>query len=256
MSQPYQGNDGTQGNGGWQPASPHAEPSYGQGSPSYGQSSPSYGQSSALSYGSPNAGGGYGQPAGGYSSPAPGGYGQYQAPAKRKGLKRIIVGIIAMILGGIGVILGAILGTVFGLLFSLSSIGDDATALGNGGQVSVTSGSYVVAVPSSDSGATCTTTGDPASAISTSPQSGDLTFTSGGDEYAVVDTVSASGDAHVTVTCTGTENVVIAPLPAGGMIGGFFVGVGLPALLGLIGLILLIWGIVARVRSGRAARGA
>ena len=53
----------------------------------------------------------------------------------------------------------------------------------------------------------------------------------------------------MTVQCEGASDVAVAEVGVMGTVIGFGVGVLVPVLLGLVALALLIWGIVARVRS-------
>lgn len=195
MSTPYQGGDGRQwqpgpdaGQGGYPDADAGA-PDYsapqGYGATDYEQAPPSYDQSSAYgqssygdsSYGSPS----YGQssPAyapsspfgdstssGGYGAYASSGYGpSYGAPApKRRGLKRMILGILAMLSSLVLVVVGAILGAGIGAAVSMTSIeSDDVTVIQAGQPVELTDGLYFAGT--TDPTATCVVSDSPAGSI-------------------------------------------------------------------------------------------
>lgn len=268
MSHPYQGNDAPGQDDGWgrqgeqgqwgqqseqgqwgqqsRPSRPGHDGQWGQPAPAYGSpstapGSPStaYGQQAPSSHVPP---GGYGQH--GSSGPSP-----YSSPApgRKRGLKRIIFGSIALVLGVLGLVLGGFLGVLIGTLISLTSIdSEDVTTVPAGSPVTV-SASELYLVGTTDPTATCTASG---SGATLSDQSGDLTFEKDGTTYHTVSQLSASSDGQATITCSGGE-VAIASVGVGGTLLGLLIGVGIPALLGLLGLILLISGIVARVRSGR-----
>lgn len=284
MSTPYQGGDGRQwqpgpdaGQGGYPDAdagapdysapqghsatdyeqapssydqsSAYGQSSYGDssfGSPSYGQSSPAYAPSSP--FGDSSSSGGYGA----YASS---GYGpSYGAPApKRRGLKRMILGILAMVTSAVLVLVGAFLGAVIGAAVSMASIdAADVTVIAPGQQVELTDGIYFLG--STQSGATCTVTGTPAGSIENdSDSSGAFTFDKDGTTYSVVSQLTVTGTATAGIDCGPGAELAIAPIGFGGMITGFLIGIGLPILLGLVGLILTIWGIVLMIRTRRTA---
>lgn len=259
MSHPYQGNDAPGQDDGWgrqgeqgqwgqqsRPSRPGQHGQWGQPAPSYGSpstapGSPStaYGQQAPSSYVPAS---GYGQH--GSSEPSP--YSSH-APGRKRGIKRIIVGSIALVLGVLGLLVGAVLGAVIGAAISLTAISpEDVTAVPAGSPVTV-SASELYLVGTTDPTATCTASG---SGATLSEQRGDLTFEKDGTTYYTVSQLSATSDGQATITCSGGE-VAIASVGVGGTLLGLLIGVGIPALLGLLGLILLISGIVARVRSGR-----
>lgn len=238
MSNPY-GSTGSSegassGSGGWgQPAAASDQGASGQGQ--WGQQAPQgqWGQASPAAAGSPS-------PYGGSPFSAP-------APVKKRGLKRIIFGIIALLLGIIGVVAGAVLGAVIGMVVSLTSIsGDDVTPVSAGAPVSISSSSIYL-IGSTDPTATCTAEGP---GVEVDDQSGAMTFEKDGTTYTAMSRLTSTSGGEVAVSCTGGD-VAIAEIGVGGTVIGFLIGVGIPVLIGLLGLILLISGIVARVRSGR-----
>lgn len=255
---------GQQGSGAQQPSYGQPDqgaqqPSYGQSSPSYGQASPSYGQASP-SY--PAESGGYGQPspayAGSANSTGQAPYSSWQAtsgsgytqPPKKRGLKRIIIGIIVMVLAGIGMVIGGFVGLGVGALSALDNA--ETTPVSSGQQFGTTAGMYYVLVPGGTT-ATCTVTGEPSSAISGSESdSGSVTIDVNGQQYKAVHHFTTNDDAQITVDCGDAEDVVIASVGAGSVFVGAVIGVAIPGVFGLVGLVLLISGIVGRIRSGRA----
>lgn len=264
---------------GQQPPSPgqgasygQASPSYGGQAPSYGQPSPSYGQSSAAP--GPSTGGygqaspSYGQPSPSYgssaNSAAPGAYGEpayaaagyggqggaggYTQPPKKRGLKRIIAGIVLIVLGGIGAVGGGLLGAFVGAIIALQ--GAAPSPVVSGAEFQVTPGLYYVAIESSEQ-STCTVESSSPDAIDAETQDGDLPFTVDGTDYKAVSSFSATRSTDVTVTCDGDVDPVVMSVSASPIIFGALIGVGIGLLVGVLGIVLLISGIIGRVRSGR-----
>lgn len=234
-----------------QPAQEPQQPAYGQPSSSYGQPSPSYasenpgfGQSSPAYAGSANSAGQ--APYSSWQTTSGGGYTQ---PPKKRGLKRIIIGIVLLVLSGIAMVIGGFVGLGVGALASISSA--EKTPITSGQEFGTTAGLYYVFVPSG-TGASCTVTGDPAGNVSDESSSGSITVEVDGTEYEAVHQFTTTGDAQVTVDCGDADQIVIASVGGGGVIAGIAIGVGIPGIFALLGLILLISGIVGRVRSGRA----
>lgn len=159
---------------------------------------------------------------------------------------RIVLGIIAIVLGAIGLLVGGFLGAMVGGVVSLATISEESTTVvPSGSTVDLESGVYLVGTTSPS--ATCTATG----AESTSqPQPGTITYEVDGTTYHTVLQVTAEKGTQATFTCTGAE-VAVAQVGNGPILIGVRVGLALPILLGLIGLVLLISGIVGRVNSGR-----
>jgi hypothetical protein len=61
--------------------------------------------------------------------------------------------------------------------------------------------------------------------------------------------LQVSGDQEVTITCEGGEAVALWDAGMGGVMISLGVGVLLPVVLGLVALVMTIWGIIALVRS-------
>ena len=227
------------------------------GGGSWGQPAPQGGdQQGAWGQGVPQGQGAYA--GGGYGAPGPyGGPGAYGAPpVKRRGMVRIVLGILA-ILGGIvgaigGLFLGGILGAGIGMVANISDIPpEDITTISSGQSVSVPN-DVIALVGSTDPAATCTASGPD---IESDSQSGGFTFEKDGQTYTVFAQVTSTNGSTATVTCTGNGEVAVAELgldsALGGLGIGLLIGVGIPVLIGILGLILLISGIIGRVRSGK-----
>lgn len=193
---------------------------------------------------------------GAWGSPAPasgpGGWSPVVAPPpKRRGLVRIIVGSVLLLLGLLGLLLGAILGAVIGAMISLVSLsGDDAQVVQPGQSVRLSDGIYMVS--SSTAGAACTATATPAGSVEVSEESLDQTIDKDGATFHVVQQLTVNGAPDVTVACNDGGPAAMVRVGYGGIVVGTVIGFGIPALVALLGLILLISGIIGRVRSGRA----
>ena len=237
---------------------------YGSSAPQYGQQS--YGQSSAPQYGQPSASSApqYGQQAygqgsaGSFGQPsAPGGWAtqgaSYAAPPagpKKRGMVRIVLGSIIMVLGLIGLAIGWLIGLGIGAAVSITNIsGDSVTTVASGDQLQLDDGIYFIG--STSSSATCTAEGQ--RSIDVRPQdSSSFTFTKDGKTYYVRAQATTSAATDATVSCT-SGDVAIAPVGFTGVLVGLALGIGLPLLFFLAGLILLISGIIGRSRSKRQA---
>ncbi|WP_347040687.1 hypothetical protein [Brachybacterium nesterenkovii] len=227
------------------------------GGGSWGQPAPQGGdQQGAWGQGIPQGQGAYA--GGGYGAPGPyGGPGAYGAPpVKRRGMVRIILGILGMLLGTAGALLGLLpgflLGAGGGLVASISDIPpEDITTISNGQSVSVPN-DVIALVGSTDPTATCTASG---ADIESNSQSGGFAFEKDGRTYTAVTQVTSTNGSTATVTCTGSGEVAVAELGLDSALGGVAIGllifVGIPVLIGVLGLILLISGVIGRVRSGK-----
>jgi len=175
-------------------------------------------------------------------------YGTYRAPAKKRGLKRIIFGILGIIANLIGlIVMPVVAGIVVAVIALLSA--SPVSIGGPSGTVQTTSSSlYFVYVPTSETGSSsCTVEG--ASDMVWDPSQGSSPATIDGIEYTVVGSIQVTDDQDVAVTCDGASDVAVADIGFVGSLVGMAVGLIIPIGLGLLAVILLIWGIVARVRS-------
>lgn len=180
-----------------------------------------------------------------YSQP----YGYYQPPPKKRGLKRIIFGGLGIVANAIGLVVMPVV-----LLFAASMVavlsGGELQELGPEGGTFRAEGLsvYSIAVPLEEAAeAECTFDGVPADVVSST--SSGIEVTHDGRTYVEVYDVTTTGDLDVHVSCTGVSSVGYTEM---GMLGALIsMGVGLiiPILLGVLSLALLIWGIIARLRS-------
>lgn len=176
-------------------------------------------------------------------------YGSYQAPRKKRGLKRIIFGSLGIIANGIGlIVMPLVAGFVVALVALLS-----ATPVSLGGSTGAfdasSSSLHYVYVPTSEVGSvTCSAEGG--SDVVWEPDDESMVPTTvDGTEYTPIGTVEVTSDQEVTMSCEGASDVAVADIGLMGTLVGLGVGLVIPIGLGLIAIALLIWGIIARVRS-------
>lgn len=174
----------------------------------------------------------------------------YQAPPKKRGLKRIIFGALGIVANLVGLVVMPFIALMIVAVVMVANI--DATSLGaSSGSVEASGMSlYYVYVPSEEaSAAQCSVSGGSDTLSDTSSDS--MTTQVSGTEYSAVGTFSTTGDQSVQISCEGASDVAVADVGMTGILVGGGIGIGIPVILGIIALILLIWGIVARVRSSR-----
>jgi hypothetical protein len=181
--------------------------------------------------------------------PAPGG-----AQPRRKGVWQLIVGIVVLV-ASVVVFLAMVLGaTARPLAETLTS----AETVESGTSVALQAGEIrMVALASSDiaAGASCSIS-VPSSQGLAQPVGGAFPVDVAGVPYEAVVQIAAYTPVDVALDCTGTSQPIALTAPmdttemAGGLLGAFAVG----TVLGLAGLGLILWGIIALVRSGRRIR--
>lgn len=185
------------------------------------------------------------------------------APVKRKGAGLIITGVVLLVLALVGFI-GGIAGIASG---AGSSISDSLTSpeVNVPGTVtrSLSTGTYVVYEASGTSKSSQVTTLSPSDVTVTGPDGalavgspvGDETITRGAQYFTGIAAfeVRTAGTYTVEIAAAEPTTVILAPgiLSTVTSAAGWVALMGLAVLLGLIGLVLLIVGIVRRVRSGR-----
>lgn len=180
-----------------------------------------------------------------YSAP----YGYYQPPPKKRGLKRIIFGILGIIANGIGLFVMPFVAFFIAAIIAAMG-GMEVRELGsNGGTFQADAMSvYSVAVPAEDAENTeCTFEGVPASDVTRNDAGIEVTHQ--GSTYVELYDVITSSDAEVQVTCEGASDVGYTEMGMLGFLISLGVGVIIPIALGILAIGLLIWGIVARARS-------
>ncbi|EWS82061.1 hypothetical protein [Brachybacterium phenoliresistens] len=248
---PYSGgtSGGTQGPGPYGSSPAPGGSGYGSApsaGPDYG--APSYGSSASSAPGAPSqfvpAGAGYGSPAGsGYGAPSGPGYG---APRKRKGIKRTIFGALGLIANAIGLVVMPVLAGIIAATITVGT-GEGAIPLGpSGGTFTAdTMSVHSIAVPASEAAtAECTATGASLERELNTYTAGEI---DGVDYVEIYDVRAASGE--VTVECTGVSAVAYTEMGMAGTLIGLGIGFVIPIGLGLVSLVLLIWGIIALIRS-------
>lgn len=182
--------------------------------------------------------------------PAPyGTYTQQQPPRKKRGLKRIIFGVLGIVANGIGLIVMPFVAAVAVAVFAV--LGATPVSLGGSTGTVDASGTslYYVYVPTADADATTCTADGGSSVDWEADAEAALTTSVNGTEYTQIGTLQATTAQEVTLTCDGAEDVAVAEIGVIGTLVGGAVGIAIPVLLGLVAIALLIWGIIARVRS-------
>lgn len=175
-------------------------------------------------------------------------YGMYQAPQKKRGLKRIIFGILGILANGIGLIVMPIVAT-FAVAVVAILTASPVSLGGSTGTFEASSTSlHYVYVPSSEaSSVSCTAEGG--ADVAWDPEQSTIPATIDGTEYEPVGSVDVTSDQEVTITCDGASDVAVADIGVLGTLVGLGVGIVIPIGLGFLAFVLLIWGIIARVRS-------
>ncbi|UEJ82203.1 hypothetical protein Bra3105_15370 [Brachybacterium halotolerans subsp. kimchii] len=180
----------------------------------------------------------------------------YQAPPKKRGLKRIIFGALGIVANLIGLVVMPIIALGIVAVAMVSNV--EATSLGSSSASMESSGGvsmYYVFVPTEEaSDARCSVSSPGGSSLEEQSSSEGMEATVDGTSYTSVGLFTSQSAETITITCDGASDVAVADVGLTGVLVGLGVGFGIPILLGIIALILLIWGIVARVRSSRQIR--
>lgn len=186
--------------------------------------------------------------------PAYGAYGGAPAyappPRKKRGLKRIIFGILGILANIVGLVLWPIVTGLIGAVIAAMGL-FNLTPLDNGGSFELSSANTAMIYVAQDetvSAPQCdiaTTSAD----ASVDKQTDGTTVEHEGTTYTAVAQVTATEKTTVAVQCAGADKIAYG---TGDMtimliLGG--IGVLIPIVFGVLALILLIWGIIARVRS-------
>lgn len=203
-----------------------------------GHVAPGYG---APSWGAPGDGTpGYGAPS--YGAPPP--------PRRRRGMKRMVLGGLGLLANAVGLLVLPILGALVGTMIALAGTGDPVPVDPAGGSIPLSGTSIVwVSVPEAEVGsATCEFTGRDLE-VDEDPNPSVETGTMDGSPAVKAYSLSSVEDQQVTVTCEGASSVGYQSIGAGSTLLSLGIGLVIPIVLGTLSLVLLIWGIVARVRS-------
>ena len=181
------------------------------------------------------------------------GYGAYAPPPPRKrGTKRIVFGALGILANAIGLVVMPIVAGIIGSLIAAMGMLDLTATSPQGGTVEASSMHVImVAVPTEEAGsATCTVDGTAPADLSAEDVSSDgLVATLDGREYTVVQQVTVTADQTLTVDCEGASAAAVSEMGMTGVFVSLGIGILVPVLLGLVAIALLIWGIIARVRS-------
>lgn len=170
---------------------------------------------------------------------------QYQPPRKKRGLKRIIFGILGIIANAIGLFVMPFVAAMILALVAVMGATPETLGGASGSFDATTTKVYYVYVPTSEQGSvSCSVEGG-----TLDTESSTVPATIEGTEYTAVGSVQVESDQKVSVSCDGASDVAVASIGVMGTIIGFVVGLVIPIGLGLIAIALLIWGIIARVRS-------
>lgn len=176
-------------------------------------------------------------------------YGHGEPPRKKRGMKRIVFGILGLIANAIGLVAMPLIGGFVGAM--IAAFGAmDPDVIDNPATIDVDSASMImVFAPEGVDPSTCTIDATGADTEVDTNVTGTYTVDLDGTTYAEIAQVTAPSATQLTVDCAGTDtvaygqgNIMIALITGG-------VGLAIPVLLGLVALGLLIWGIVARIRS-------
>ncbi|MGO2310648.1 hypothetical protein ACTXKH_02340 [Brachybacterium tyrofermentans] len=175
-------------------------------------------------------------------------YGMYQEPRKKRGLKRIIFGILGIIANGIGLLVMPLVAGAIVAAFAVMS----STPVSTGGSPAILDASvtslYYVSVPTSEAvSVSCSVDGS--SDVEWEPDVSSVTTTVDGVEYTEVGSLQVLDDQEVTITCDGASDIAVSDIGLIGTLIGVGVGLVIPIGLGILAFGLLIWGIIARVRS-------
>ncbi|MFC7463367.1 hypothetical protein [Brachybacterium sp. GCM10030252] len=186
-----------------------------------------------------------------YGAPYQSSYG-YVPPPKKRGMKRIVFGILGIVANLIGLVVMPIIAGFVAAVIAGMGLLESEPLDPNGGTISTSSmNAYMIAVPVDEvDQVTCDFTGSDGEEVNVEPQADtDLTTTVDGVEYQSIYQINTFGGQDVTVDCQGASSAAYSEMGLTGIFVSIGIGLLLPVVLGIAALILLIWGIVARVRS-------
>ena len=192
-------------------------------------------------------GGGY-APQGGYGAP---GYAPAYVPPPRKkrGMKRIIFGILGIIANGLGLVLMPVAGLFLGGIIAAIGLAD-LQPLPDNGSISLDNGDVVmIFAPADEAGSVTCDAQVSASDASVEKPDEPTEMDYKGTAYASVLEITAVSDGTATVTCEGASSVIYASTGIWGVLITGGIGLVIPIVLGFLAFVLLVWGIIARIRS-------
>lgn len=185
----------------------------------------------------------------GVAGPAQTGAAPSAPRGRRRGLVPLLLGLLSLLLGGVALVTGFVIG-----LGSMAGTISSGLQAFDGTSTTVTAQAdevYVVYVPADHADMSCTATGADPGAVQTVPTSGRANIGPGGQAYEQRMGVVATSATRVTVTCDGPGAGVIGPVGMWRVATPILVGLGIGALLGILGLVLAIVGIVRLARGRR-----
>lgn len=178
-------------------------------------------------------------------------YDPYAPPPKKRGLKRMIFGGLGLVANAVGLVLVPFLGLMIGGLISAAGIFDLTALPAEGGTVEVSATDVVtIWVPVDEAASvTCEITGSGVDPDHTYDPADEATAELDGVTYIEVYSVYADGKTEADVRCEGASSVAASTMGVLPTLLGTGAGILIPVVLGFLSLLLLIWGIIARVRS-------
>lgn len=178
-------------------------------------------------------------------------YDPYAPPPKKRGLKRMIFGGLGLVANAVGLVLVPFLGLMVGALISAAGIFDLTALPEQGGTVEVSATDVVTIWAPVDEaeGVTCEITGSGVDPDHTYDPTDEITSELDGVTYIEVYSLYASGSAEADVRCEGASSVASSTMGILPTLIATGAGILIPVVLGFLSLVLLIWGIIARVRS-------
>ena len=170
-------------------------------------------------------------------------------PPRRRGVKRLVFGLLGILANGVGLfVMPFVAGFIALMIAGIGSM--ELTPLDPGGDSFEASSwsAYSLAVPADDlDSVSCTING-----TDVDIEAGDRTYSPGtidGVAYYEVHEIMVSSTQDISVNCEGTDAVALSELGFTGTAVSFGVGFVLPIILGLVALVMAIWGLIALVVS-------
>ncbi len=172
-------------------------------------------------------------------------------PPKKRGMKRIIFGILGLVAAGIGLIVMPILATIISSLIMMGSASPTTISSGDTIDLKIGQVAFVMVPEEEASSATCSAEVGNSEATQVQPTDENTSFevTNGDQKLVSVMQIASGASDTATITCDGASTIAYAQVNGLVPVVGLIIGVILPIVLGFFALILLIWGIIARVRS-------
>lgn len=175
-------------------------------------------------------------------------YPQQAPPPRRRGMKRTIFGIIGLVLNAIGLFVMPIIAALVAAVIATTGMTPEPIEPRGGTYTADGMSILYLAVPAyAVASTTCEVEG--ADIQVDEDTAGMVVGEIDGVEYVSVYSINAVSEQQVTVHCEGTDSAAIATMGVVGFLITTGMGILIPIVLGLLSLVLLIWGIIALVRS-------